>query len=91
MDSTGRHYIDVKWCQFPISKTPFLGYAVRLRESDHPIHPTISPVVIMKAKKHHSSDPTNIAKSPNRYDTNIDMYSVISNVIEYLNLHCSNI
>ncbi|XP_052103817.1 filamin-C-like isoform X2 [Mytilus californianus] len=62
----GRHYIDVKWCDFPISPKPFLGYAVWLPESDNQHQPVLSPLVVMQPKQHHSSDPGHLHNSPNR-------------------------
>ncbi|XP_076095908.1 filamin-A-like isoform X2 [Mytilus galloprovincialis] len=64
----GRHYIDVKWCDFPISPKPFLGYAVWLPESDNQHQPVLSPLVVMQPKEHHSSDPGHLHNSPNRYN-----------------------
>ncbi|XP_063430705.1 filamin-C-like isoform X3 [Mytilus trossulus] len=61
----GRHYIDVKWCDFPISHKPFLGYAVWLPESDNQHQPVLSPLVVMQPKEHHSSDPGHLHNSPN--------------------------
>lgn len=63
--NVGRHYIEVKWCDFPISTKPFLGFAVRLPESENSIHPVISPVVLMQPKEN-SPDSTNFEKSPKR-------------------------
>lgn len=64
--NVGRHYIDVKWGGFPIASKPFLGFAVRLSQSEENIHPVISPVVLMQPKDNSPKDTTDFEKSSKR-------------------------